>query len=151
MAGIIRRRRAANAVVLAALLLSGCAHLSGMHWPWAHKSAPAPVPVNELTETTDAGAAAAYPQYWKRNTLLVDLHEVTSDGSLTLKPRPGTQWPVRIAFRVTPGSIGVLEVRGEERMIIPVAQAGTTPVDLELTPDIYKVTTVQIKVRWSPR
>jgi hypothetical protein len=151
MSGNNRRRRGVYAAVLVALFLSGCSHLSGMRWPWGHKSAPAPVAVNELTETTDGGAAAAYPQYWKRNTLLVDLHGVGSEGSLILKPRPGTPWPVRLAFRVTPGSIGVLEVQGEERTIIPVAQAGTTPVDLELSPDIYKVTTVQIKVRWSPR
>jgi hypothetical protein len=150
MARINRCQRVGCAAVLAAALLSGCSHFSGMRWPWGHKSAAAPVAVNELTETS-AGGAAAYPQYWKRNTLLVDLHEATQEGSLTLKPRAGTQWPVRLAFRVTPGSIGVLEVQGEERTIIPVAQGGTTPVDLELTPDIYRATTVQIKVRWGPR
>jgi hypothetical protein len=109
------------------------------------------VAVNELIENSDGGAPAAYPQYWKRNTLLVDLHEAAQEGSLTLKPRAGTQWPVRLAFRVTPGAIGVLEVRGEERMIIPVTEEGTKPVDLELTPDIYMATTVQITVRWGPR
>jgi hypothetical protein len=58
---------------------------------------------------------------------------------------------VRIAFRVTPGSIGVLEVRGEERMVMPVAQAGGQPIDLELAPGIYIGTTVKLKVHWSAR
>jgi hypothetical protein len=58
---------------------------------------------------------------------------------------------VRIAFRVTPGSIGVLEVRGEERMVMPVAQEGGQPIDLELAPGVYIATTVQLKVHWSAR
>jgi hypothetical protein len=150
MAGVNSPQRVGCAAVLAATLLSGCSFLSGVHWPWGHKSAPAPEAVNELTETS-SGGAAAYPQYWKRNTLLVDLHEAAQEGSLTLKPRAGTQWPVRLAFRVTPGSMGVLDVRGEERMIIPIAQEGTTPVEIELSPDMYRATTVQIRVRWGPR
>jgi hypothetical protein len=68
-----------------------------------------------------------------------------------VKPRPGGQWPVRLAFRVTPGSIGVLEVRGEERVVLPVAQAAAQPIDLELTPGVYIATTVQLKVHWSAR
>jgi len=151
MAGINRPKRAQFALVLAAgLFLVGCSHFSGMRWPWGHKAPAAPAAVNELIETTDGGAAAAYPQYWKRNTLLVDLHEAAPEGSLNLKPRAGTQWPVRLAFRVTPGAIGVLEVRGQERMIIPVAAGGAKPIDLELTPDMYTLTTAQITVRWGP-
>jgi hypothetical protein len=91
---------------------------------------------------------AAYPQYWQRNTLLIDLHDAAAEGSLVLTPRAGTQWPVRLAFRVTPGSIGVLEVRGEQRMIMPVAQEGSQPIDLELVPGVYTATTAQITVRW---
>jgi hypothetical protein len=58
---------------------------------------------------------------------------------------------MRMAFRVTPGSIGVLEVRGEQRMVMPVAQEGATPIDLELVPGVYTATTAQLKVHWSAR
>src|SRR5580698_10648479 len=104
MAGL-NRHLAAGFCTLA--LLCGCSHLSGMHWPWSHKPPPAPTLVVELSVTTESGAPTSIPQYWKRNTLVVDLRGANDGGGLILKPRPGTQWPVRIAFRVTPGS-GVL-------------------------------------------
>jgi hypothetical protein len=150
MAGTNRHNRMGFAAALAAgVLAAGCSHFSGLHWPWAHKASPPPEPVNELTLTTESGAAAAYPQYWKRNTLLIDLHDVSQEGIVLVKPRPGGQWPVRIAFRVMPGSIGVLEVRGEERVVLPVARTGGQPIDLELAPGVYIGTTVQLKVHWS--
>jgi hypothetical protein len=42
-------------------------------------------------------------------------------------------------------------VRGEERVVLPVAQAAAQPIDLELTPGVYIATTVQLKVHWSAR
>jgi hypothetical protein len=36
-------------------------------------------------------------------------------------------------------------------MVLPVAQAGAAPIDLELAPGIYISTTVQLKVHWSAR
>jgi hypothetical protein len=152
MAGTNRRNRVGfAAAVVAGVLTAACSHMPSMHWPWTHKPPPPPEPVNELTLTMESGSPAAYPQYWKRNTLLIDLHEVSQEGGITVQPRTGGQWPVRIAFRVTPGSIGVLEVRGEERMVMPVAQAGGQPIDLELAPGIYIGTTVKLKVHWSAR
>jgi hypothetical protein len=152
MAAINRRNRFGVTVGMgAAVLVAGCSHFSAMRWPWGHKAQSPPPAVNELVETDPSGNAASYPQYWKRNTLLVDLHGVAAEGSLVLTPRAGTLWPVRLAFRVTPGSIGVLEVRGEQRMILPVAQEGRQPVDLELVPGVYAATTAQITVRWSAR
>lgn len=152
MAGTNRRNRVGFVVaVVAGVLMAGCSHFSGMRWPWTHKSPPPPVPVNELIVTTESGAAAAYPQYWKRNTLLVDLHDARQEGGLVLQPRAGEQWPVRLAFRVTAGSIGVLEIFGEQRMIMPVAREGGPPIDLELEPGVYTATTAQIRVHWSPR
>jgi len=145
-----RNRVGFAAAVLAAALTAGCSHFS-MHWPWTHKAPPPPVPVNELTLTTPSGAPAAYPQYWKRNTLLIDLHEASQEGGITVQPHAGGQWPVRVALRVTPGSIGVLEVRGEERVVLPVAQAAGAPIDIELAPGVYIATTVQLKVHWSAR
>jgi hypothetical protein len=152
MAGANRRIRVRFVVAVAAgVLMAGCGHFSGMRSPWTHKSPPPPVAVDELSVTTQSGAAAAYPQYWKRNTLLVDLHDASAEGGLVLKPRAGGQWPVRLAFRVTPGSIGVLEIRGEQRMIMPVAPEGGQPLDLELLPGVYRATTAQLTVHWGPR
>jgi hypothetical protein len=141
-----RERVGFGSLMAAAMLAAGCAHL-----PWRHNPPPPPAPVSELTETAETGAAVDYPQYWKRNTLLVDLRGISAEGGIVLQPRSGTEWPVRVAFRVTPGSIGVLEVRGEERVILPVAAGGGAPIDLELPPDIYKSTTTHLTVHWSPR
>ncbi|HEY5101901.1 MAG TPA: hypothetical protein VII70_03890 [Steroidobacteraceae bacterium] len=148
-----RNRR--NGLGLAALmgtavLLTGCSHLSG-RWPFGHQTPAAPTSVLELGEVAGNGNRADFPQYWKRNTLLIDLHDASGEGSLILTPRSGTQWPVRLAFRVTPGAIGVLEVRGEERVVMPVVQEGRQPVDLELAPGVYTLTTVHITVRWGAR
>jgi hypothetical protein len=142
-------RRAAPAAVALALSLSstGCGHLSA-HWPWHHSPPPPPAPVHEL----DIGGAAAdsFPQYWKRNTLLVDLSAASGTGSITLKPAAGGSWPVRVAFRVTPGSIGVLDVRAAQQEILPIVPGGGKPVDLELAPGTYMATTPEMSVSWGP-
>jgi hypothetical protein len=135
--------------VLAALAAGGCGHLPSLHWPWHHTSPPPPPPVHEL-DVSGAPAADAFPQSWKRNTLLVDLSAASGTGSITLKPVAGTVWPVRLAFRVTPGSIGVLEVRAAQRATLPIVAAGGKAVDLELAPGIYTPQTEQMTVSWGP-
>jgi hypothetical protein len=98
-----------------------------------------------------SGAAGAnYPQYWKRNTLLLDLTSASGTGSITIKPPEGTTWPVRIAFRVTPGSFAVLTVHGQERVSLPISATGVAPIDLELPPGIYGAKTAQLEVSWGP-
>jgi len=152
MAGINRRNRVSFILpALAGVFLAGCSHLTAVHWPWTHKTPPPPVPVNEVILTMDNGAAAAFPQYWKRNTLLIDLEAAAPEGSLVLQPRAGAPWPVRLGFRVAPGSIGVLEVRGEQRVIMSVAQGAGQPIDLELAPGVYTRATTQIQLHWKPR
>ena len=37
-----------------------------------------------------------------------------------------------LAFRVTPGSFGALEVRGDQRVLLPISASGAAPVELEL-------------------
>jgi hypothetical protein len=128
-----------------ALLLAAC---SSLHWPWHHAPPAPPAPVHELDIT--GAAADAYPQYWKRNTLLVDLSAASGTGTLTLKPVSGTSWPVRLAFRVTPGSIGTLRVHGAERTVLPITPGGGQPIDLELTPGIYTSATDHLTVSWGP-
>ena len=119
-----------------------------MHWPWHRNPPPPPTPVHELDVT--GAAADTYPQYWKRNTLLVDLSAASGSGSITLKPVQGTTWPVRIAFRVTPGAIGVLDVRGAERTLLPITGTAGPAVDLELAASMYTATTPQMTVSWGP-
>jgi hypothetical protein len=137
----------AAGVVALATLLTGCSHL---HWPWRQKPTPPPPEVHELDETGDGGASASFPQYWMRNTLVLDLQGASGSGSVTLKPREHTLWPVRIALKITPGSIGEVEVRAAQRVVLPVTTAGTKPIVLELSPSIYTVNSPQIVVSWGP-
>ena len=134
-----------TALGLALVLTAGCSHL---HWPWHHAPPPPPVPVHEV-DLTGAGAAG-FPQYWKRNTLLIDLSAASGSGTLTVKPVAGTTWPVRVAFRVRPGAMAALEVRGEQRVSLPISAAGNAAIDLELTPGIYTAKTPELTVSWGP-
>ena len=132
------------------LAAGGCSHLPHFspHWPWRHPPAAPPAPVHELDVSgTGSGSLA---QYWKRNTLVVDLSGAPASGQVVLKPVAGTAWPVRLAFRVVPGRFGVLEVRGAERVTLPITAAGHAPLDLELAPDIYRPDTRDIAVTWGP-
>jgi hypothetical protein len=107
--------------------------------------------VNELAISgSDGTPAQGYPQYWKRNTLVVDLQGAAGAGAITLKPGESGKFPVRVAFRVMPGSIGLLEVQADQRMLLPVTRDGTKAVDLELVPGVYTPKTPQITVRWEP-
>ncbi|HTT02638.1 MAG TPA: hypothetical protein VMG11_11195 [Steroidobacteraceae bacterium] len=140
---------AAAALVLVAL--AGCSHI---HWPWHHKPPPPPEVVHELDESAPPGSSAPapqFPQYWKRNTLVIDLQPLSGSGSVVLRPRSGTTWPVRLALRVMPGSVGELEVRAAQRVILPVTASGTKPIDLELSPGVYTNSTEQIVVSWGPQ
>ncbi len=127
------------------LALVACGHM-----PWSKKVPASPKAVNELVELAGDGVPTnAFPQYWKRNTLVVDLlTAASSGGQLTLKPKDGAKWPARIAFRVMPGSVGLLEVQADQRLLMPVAREGAQPVDLELVPGVYSAKTPQITVKW---
>jgi hypothetical protein len=138
----------ARAALLPALLaLGACSHL---HWPWHHTPPAPPAPVHAL-DISSGAATEAFAQYWKRNTLLVDLSGASGSGHITLRPAGGESWPVRLAFRVTPGAFGALEVRGDARAVLPINSSGTRAVDLELTPGIYTAGTRAITVSWGPQ
>ena len=138
------------AAVMLVILVTGCSHLPTIRWPWRHKPTPPPQEIHELLITGADGTTAAFPQYWRRNTLLVDLRGASGSGTIVLKPGAGTAWPVRLALRVTPGAIGMLEVRGDQRIVVPIAPQGTNPVDLDLAPGMYRPRTAQITVSWGP-
>jgi hypothetical protein len=133
-----------SAVFVLMLGAAGCSH----HWPWHKQPPPAPRAVHYL-EVGGSDAAAVLAQYWKRNTLVVDLTAASGTGTVTLRP-PAEGWPVRVALRVTPGSIGELDVRGAERMVLPIVPGGVKPVELELAPAIYTAKTAEIAVAWGP-
>jgi hypothetical protein len=82
------------------------------------------------------------------NTLLLDMSAASGSGSVILKPVEGTTWPVRVAVRVTPGAFPVLEVRGEERLSLPISASGGPPIDLEFAPEVYTAKTPQLVVSW---
>jgi hypothetical protein len=144
-----RRARRIAACLALACTLAACSHLG---WPFHRRPPPQPEVAHELVVSGPEGAASAgFPQYWKRNTVVVDLQAASGSGRIVLRPRPGGEgWPVRIAIRVMPGAIGQLEVRSEQRLVIPVTPTGTHPVDVDLPPGIYTPKSEQITVEWGP-
>jgi hypothetical protein len=144
---------AAIAAILASLVLTaatGCSHVPRPHWPWQHRQARPPQEVHELSIASPDGAAVNLPQYWKRNTLVVDLRSAGSSGKVVVKPREHTLWPVRIAFRVMPGQFAALEIRAKQRVILPITPAGAQPVDLELAAGVFIMKTPEMTVSWGP-
>ncbi len=112
-------------IAVASLAISAC---SSMHmpkiWPFYKKPKPVPEAVHELDLVNADGTPASYPQYWKRNTLVIDLSGASGTGSVTARLPAETTWPVRVAVRVQPGSVQQIEVQGEERSVLPVAPEG---------------------------
>lgn len=145
MAGRARLTRGLRAAAM--VWLAGAAACS--HMPWHHRPPPQPQPVHEL-DISGANTAAAFPQYWRRNTLLVDLSAARGSGSIELRPAAGAAWPVRLAFRVTPGAIGALEVSAAQHTRLPINPSGSRPVDLELDPGIYTPQSEKMTVSWGP-
>jgi hypothetical protein len=145
-------RLARMAVMLTALLTiaAGCSHMPRPHWPFHRKPAPAPEVVHELVISSPEGAEMPFPQYWKGNTLIVDLRLAGAQGNAVLKPREHTVWPVRIAFRVLPGQFGTLEVRAQQRTVLPITTSGTKPVDLELDAGVFIMKSPQMAIAWGP-
>jgi hypothetical protein len=133
----------------ACVALSACTTVSKL-WPFHKKVKPAPVAVHELNLVNADGSAATYPQYWVRNTLVVDLSGVGGTGSVAARLPEETTWPVRVAVRVRPGSIEQIEVLGEERDVLPVSKDGFKPIDLTLAPSVYTPKTAAIYLSWGP-
>ena len=138
-------RRALRALAVGALaaLAVGCSHFK---WPWHHEPPPPPKPVHVL-DVSGTGASAVIAQYWKRNTLVIDMTAASGSGSITLRP-PAEGWPVRVALRVRPGSVGELDVRGAERVVLPIVPTAGKPVDLEVAPGVYPPKTAEVSVAW---
>jgi hypothetical protein len=142
---VLSRALRALAIGVLAASAAGCSHLN---WPWRHEPPPPPKPVQVL-DVSGTGASAVLAQYWKRNTLVLDMSAASGSGSVTLRP-PADGWPVRLALRVTPGSLGELDVRGAQRVVLPIVPAAGKPVDLELPPAVYPPKTAEVTVAWGP-
>lgn len=145
-----RNRALVSTAAACAFLLAGCATVRS-HWPFA-RSAPPPVAVNEVVVSTPVEETPQVVlQYWERNTLILDLQDAGSTGQVLLERREGRIWPARIGFRMSPARFEALEVRGAQRMVLPVAGAGTGPVTVDLPPGVYDTATATIAVRWGAR
>ena len=142
---VLRMALRALALSLLAASAAGCSHLK---WPWHHEPPPPPTPVHVL-DVSGSGASAVRAQYWSRNTLVLDMTAASGSGSITLRP-PSDGWPVRLALRVSPGSLGELDVRGAERVVLPIVSSSGKPVDLELPPGVYPPKTAEVTVAWGP-
>jgi hypothetical protein len=136
-------------LAVACVALPACSTMSKL-WPFHQKAKPGPEAVHELDLVNADGSAATYPQYWVRNTLVVDLSGVGGSGSLAARLPAESTWPVRVAVRVRPGSVEQLEVLGEERDVLPVNKDGYKPFDLTLAPSVYTPKTAAIYISWGP-
>jgi len=140
---------AAGGLLAAMLALGGCASVSS-HLPWRHRAPPPPEVSTALTVAAADGSAQSWPQFWLRNDVVLDLSGVAASGTAVVMPRAGLAWPVRVALRVRPGSIGAIDVRGAQRLVLPVPASGAGTVDLELPPGIYVAATKQMTLTWGP-
>jgi hypothetical protein len=138
-------------IVVCCLAITACSSIRMPNiWPFHKKAKPVPEAVNELNLVNADGSPASFPQYWKRNTLVIDLSGVGGAGNLAARLPEATTWPVRVAVRVRPGSVGQIEIQGEERNVLAVATEGTQPIDLEFAPSVYTPNTAAIYITWGP-
>ncbi len=138
-------------IVACSLGLTACSSIKMPHvWPFYKKPKPVPEAVNELNLVNADGSAASFPQYWKRNTLVIDLSGVSGAGGFAARLPEETTWPVRLAVRVRPGSVGQVEIQGEERSVLPVSNEGASNIDLQIVPSVYTPKTAAIYISWGP-
>lgn len=148
------RRVRLAALSFAGLLLGASLPVWALHWPWhrPHRVAPAPAPVMAVAVSVPGAATgtrgSALPQAWDGNALLLDLTGQSGRGSAVLQPYAGIGWPVRMEFRVRPGSVARLEVQGTQRVVFFVPAQGGTQL-LRLDPGVYGPHTARVTLRWS--
>jgi hypothetical protein len=136
-------------VIAGCLAMTACSSMHAPHiWPFYKKPKPVPEVVRELDLVNADGTPASYPQYWKRNTLVIDLSGVNGTGSVAARLPAQTTWPVRIAVRVQPGSVEQVEIQGEERNVLPVSREAGAPIDMEFAPSVFRKTTQAIYINW---
>ena len=140
------RTKTLMAMVLAAGLAAGCSSLPRVHWPWAKPVPAAPAPVDELSFA--AGATAAIPQFWQGNTLVLDMTAVPASGTAVVTPTYARGWPMRISVRTYPGRFCALEVRGAQRVLLPLTTEGAGTVDMPIPPESHASGTREVTFNW---
>ncbi len=144
------QRRAAACLALIALAagLGGCSHMQKL-WPWHHAPATPEPATNELVVIAPPGGTApGLPQTWDRNALRVDLTGMAGEGDLTVTARRrGMSWPIRLEFAVRPGSFKHLEVRGEQRVVLSVPEAGPVSI-LSVPQGLYAPATMELRLHY---
>ena len=145
-----RRVLAAAAIILAVSLTSlPQADAAWKFWPFGKKPVPPPEAVEVVKLSVAAGAALPpIKQYWVRNTLVIDLSAAGAQGTVAVAKPASGRWPVRLAFRVLPGQFSVLEVRGDQRVILPIRADGPAPVAVPLAPGTWSQQSAQLQLLW---
>lgn len=142
-------RKRAIVLLAGVLALDGCAAVKS-HWPFGHSKVAAPEPVHELAVKVRDDQMPIVLQYWERNTLVLDLQSVPGAGSVTLSREEGHRWPARLAVRMPPARFEVVELRGAQRVVLPVS-AGTGVVTAELPPGTYNDSTASLTLSWGAK
>src|ERR1041384_1954980 len=93
------------AMIACSLMVSACSMRMPHIWPFYKKVKAGPAAGHELNLVNADGTPASHPQYWKRNTLVIDLSGVSGTGGVAARLPEETTWPVRVAVRVRPGSV----------------------------------------------
>jgi len=146
-----KARRFVRAAAFSVLVLgvASCAHIPQLTWPWRARAAAPPRAVEVVAIRSEDGVPVrAFPQYWLRNTLLIDLSGAAPSGTIVLGRREKGTWPVRLAFRVRPAEIKMLEVSAAQRLLMPTSTEAGDQIELEVTPGVYARDTQSITVRW---
>jgi hypothetical protein len=142
-------RNRAIVLLVSVLALGGCTTMKSL-WPFGHSRAAAPEPVRELAVKVRDDQMPIVLQFWERNTLVLDLQSVPSAGSVTLSREEGHRWPARLAVRMAPARFEVVEVRGAQRVVLPVS-AGSGTVTAELPSSTYNEGTTSLTVSWGAK
>lgn len=145
-----RNRVSGSWLLCGALLLSSCATVKS-HWPFGKPVQAAPQPVSELELKFPAETAFPVLQFWERNTLVIDLTTVAGAGQVVLARRADHDWPARLAVRMAPQRFEVLEVRGAQRLVLPVANTATAAVTAALPRGLYDVGTSALTISWGAK
>lgn len=135
-------------IVACCLALASCGSVN--FWPFGKKKQRPLERVDELQLVYADGKPADFPQYWTRNTLVIDLSGASGTGGIAARLPPDTTWPVRMAVRVYPGGVQQIEILGEERNVLPVIATGSKTVDIDVAPSVYTPRTAAIYVSWGP-
>src|SRR4026207_2288640 len=97
-----KARRFVRAAAFCVLVLgaASCAHIPPLTWPWRARTAAPPRAVEVVAIRSEDGVPVrAFPQYWLRNTLLIDLSGAAPSGTIVLGRRGAGACPGRAALR----------------------------------------------------